>query len=144
MNIDKERLLTHLYDVKRNALDLEKTFSARDDAAILADDVLLKAIKYVLIETAEAVANALQHVLAKGLGTPVSGYLDTLAHARSAGVISEELFLSLKPFFEFRNALIHRYWTMDDALIVRNARQGHGDFMAFIEAVEKFTGIGGT
>lgn len=107
-------------------------------AALFKDPVLLKAVKYTLIEIAEVMANALQHVLARGMGKPVSGYIDTLLKARENNVIGEGLFASLKPFFEFRNALVHRYWTMDDALILWNCRTGTKAFHVFIEAIERF------
>ncbi|MBI3393976.1 MAG: DUF86 domain-containing protein [Nitrospirae bacterium] len=138
MKVHGERVRAYLYDIKRNALDLESMIAKNADEAILKDPVLLKAVKYTLIEIAEAMANALQHLLARGMGKPVSGYIDTLLKARENNVIGEELFSSLKPFFEFRNALIHRYWTMDDALILRNCRAGVKEFHAFIDAIERF------
>jgi uncharacterized protein YutE (UPF0331/DUF86 family) len=138
MKIHAERVRAYLYDIKRNALDLESMLAKNTDEAILKDPVLLKAVKYTLIEIAEAMANALQHVLARGMGKPVSGYIDTLLKARENNVIGEGLFASLKPFFEFRNAIVHRYWTMDDALILKNCRAGTKEFHSFIEAIERF------
>ena len=57
------------------------------------------------------------------------------------GIISSELSLSLKPFFDFRNSLVHRYWAIDDRMLLRKLQEtGHGDFSAFVEAIEKFLG----
>lgn len=137
MRIDRTRIQTYLYDIKNNALELESLLKEYADESILKNSIVLKAIKYSLIEIAEAMANTLQHILAKGMGRPVTGYIDTLVKAKEAGIISETLFSTLKPFFEFRNVLIHRYWTMDDALILRNLRTGHRDFYTFIEEIEK-------
>lgn len=136
MRIDDQRVKSYLYDIKKNTLDLENLLREYTDDAISQDPIIIKAIKYTLIEIAEAMANTLQHILAKGLGKPVSGYLDTLLKAKVERIISEDLFSSLKPFFEFRNALIHRYWIMDDTLILRNLRSGHHHFYGFIEQVE--------
>jgi uncharacterized protein YutE (UPF0331/DUF86 family) len=54
-------------------------------------------------------SNTLQHVLAKQKGIAVSGYIDTIVKGRKQGIISEGLFQKLKPFFDFRNSLVHRY-----------------------------------
>ncbi len=48
--------------------------------------------------------------------------------AREHGLISLELFRKLKPFFDFRNSLIHRYGPIDDTLMIRNIMEGRGDF----------------
>jgi uncharacterized protein YutE (UPF0331/DUF86 family) len=137
MHIDHQRIQTYLYDIKKNTIDLEDLLKGYDDGAILQNPIVFKAIKYTLIEIAEAIANTLQHILARGMGRPVSGYIDTLVKARETGIISADLFSAFKPFFEFRNALIHRYWTMDDTLILKNLRTGYKDFYTFIDEVEK-------
>ena len=62
--------------------------------------------------------------------------MDTLFKAKSEGVISEGMYNVLKPFFEFKNALIHRYWIMDDKLILKNLRKGYKNFFKFIEEIE--------
>lgn len=137
MRIDRKRVQSYLYDIKNNAIELESLLKEYADEAILKNSIVLKAIKYSLIEIAEGMANTLQHILAKGMGRPVTGYIDTLVKAKEAGIISETLSSTLKPFFEFRNVLIHRYWTMDDALILKNLRAGYRDFHTFIDEVEK-------
>jgi len=137
MQIDRRRIQTYLYDIKKNAIELEELLKGYTDEVILQNPVVIKAIKYSLIEIAEAAANTLQHILARGMGKPVSGYIDTLVKARETGIISSDLFSTFKPFFEFRNALVHRYWTMDDTLILKNLRTGHKDFYSFIEEIER-------
>jgi uncharacterized protein YutE (UPF0331/DUF86 family) len=137
MQIDRRRIQTYLYDIKKNAIDLEDFLKGYEDEAILNDHIVLKAIKYTLIEMAEVIANTLQHILAKGKGQPVSGYIDTLIKARENRIISEKIFLVLKPFFEFRNMLIHRYWTIDDTIILKNLRENHREFNSFIKEIEE-------
>lgn len=138
MRINDKRIKNYLYDIKNNTIELEKILNQNQDQAILSNPFIIKSIKYTLIEIAEAMANTLQHILAKGLGKPVSGYLDTINKAKAEGIISENLYSALKPFFEFRNALIHRYWIMDDSLILKNLRNGYKDFLTFIEQIERF------
>jgi len=92
----------------------------------------------VLIELAEAMSNTLQHILAKQKGIAVSGYIDTIAKGYKEGIISEELFQKLKPFFDFRNSLVHRYWIIDDEKIIANIQSGKDDFNQFAEELEAY------
>lgn len=54
--------------------------------------ISLKAVKYVLIELAEAISAVLQHVLAREKGIAVSGYVDTIIKAKEQKLILKELF----------------------------------------------------
>jgi len=42
----------------------------------------------------------------------------------------------LKPFFDFRNSLVHRYWTIDDSKLIGNILDGRADFIRFVEEIE--------
>jgi len=137
MRIDSKRIESYLYDIKKNSIELQSLLKEHSDEEILKSSILIKAIKYSLIEIAEAMANTLQHILTRGMGRPVAGYMDTLVKSREREIISEKLFSSFKPFFEFRNLLIHRYWNMDDAIILKNLREGYEDFFIFIEEIER-------
>lgn len=138
MKIDKERIKLLLYEIKENAIDLEKMLAEHTDAEISSDTALIKAIKYTLIEVAEAISLVLQHILAKEFGQPVKGYVETILRASELKIISENLSNRLKPFFDFRNSLIHRYWTVKDETLIKNCREGYRDFSVFIEDIENF------
>lgn len=69
---------------------------------------------------------------------PHAGYLDTLVKGHQYGIIADELFQKLRPFFDFRNSLIHRYWTIDDELLIRHIQSGHGDCFQFVDEVEGY------
>jgi uncharacterized protein YutE (UPF0331/DUF86 family) len=42
---------------------------------------------------------------------------------------------------EFRNLLVHRYWSVRDDLVLRYARENLGDFEAFLESVGRYARI---
>jgi len=44
--------------------------------------------------------------------------------------------IRLKPFFDFRNSLIHRYWSIDDDRLIENIKTGRDDFDRFVEEIE--------
>jgi uncharacterized protein YutE (UPF0331/DUF86 family) len=102
------------------------------------DSVALKAAKYILIELAEAMSNTIQHLLAKDKGVAVSGYVDAVVKAFENGLVDKDLFDRLKPFFDFRNSLVHRYWRIDDRRLIDNIRDGKDDFDRFISQVESY------
>ena len=135
MKIDTVRLKKHLSDIARSAHDLKIIV---DQNTLLPDSIDLKAAKYLLIELAEAMSNTLQHILAKEKGIAVSGYIDTIAKGYKEGIISKELFQKLKPFFDFRNSLVHRYWIIDDEKLITNIQSGKDDFNQFAEELDAY------
>ena len=135
MKADPIRIKRYLAEIRRNSLELNQLI---DQNELSANSVPLKAAKYILIELAEAISNAIQHILAKDKGIAVSGYIDAILKGHENGILSEDLFQRLKPFFDFRNSLIHRYWTVDDIRLIDNILKGRGDFDKFIEEIEAY------
>ena len=135
MKADPVRIQSYLTEIKRNSLALQRLI---DQDQLAPESIPLKAAKYILIELAEAMSNTIQHLLAKGKGVAVSGYIDAIVKAQAHGIISDDLFQRLKPFFDFRNSLIHRYWTIDDDRLIENIHNGRNDFEMFIEEIESF------
>lgn len=133
MRIDLARLQQYLSEITRNSLDLKKIV---EQGKLAPGSIELKAAKYILIELAEAMSNSLQHILAKQKGIAVSGYIDTIAKGHKEGILSEALLQKLKPFFDFRNSLIHRYWIIDDETLVENIKAGLDDFDRFVDEME--------
>ncbi|MGM0428543.1 MAG: DUF86 domain-containing protein [Thermodesulfobacteriota bacterium] len=135
MKADLIRIKQYLTEIRRYSLELNQLI---EQNSLSPDSVPLKAAKYILIELAESMSNTIQHILAKEKGIPVSGYIDAILKAHEQGLVSEDLFQRLKPFFDFRNSLIHRYWSVDDVRLVENIRVGRHDFDCFIEAIETY------
>jgi uncharacterized protein YutE (UPF0331/DUF86 family) len=135
MSLDIIRIKKYLQEITRGSAEL-KTLVRENQ--LKPGSVPLKAAKYLLIELAEGLSNTLQHILAKEKGVPVSGYLDTIVKGFEQGIISESLFNKLKPFLEFRNTLIHRYWIVDDSRLIENILQGQNDFSMFVSEIENY------
>lgn len=95
MDMDIKRLNQYLYEIKINSDELKTILSESKTEEILSDTRLIKAIKYILIEIAVAIALVLQHILAKGFGMPVKGYIDTIKKAHEKGIIDSRLYDSL-------------------------------------------------
>jgi uncharacterized protein YutE (UPF0331/DUF86 family) len=112
--------------------------SRSSDAELLKDLWVLKGLKYSLVEIAEAMANILQHILAKEMGEPVTGYVETIIRAGETNILPNHLSEKIKPFFDFRNSLIHRYWIISDEKLLSLVRENQIDFLTFIEAIEDY------
>jgi len=135
MSLDKSRVKHYLQEITRGGEELKALIRENQ---LTPGSLPLKAAKYLLIELAEGLSNTIQHILAKEKGVPVSGYLDTIVKGFEQGLISEDLFKKLKPFFEFRNNLIHRYWVVDDGLLIKNILRGKNDFFQFVTEIEDY------
>jgi len=135
VKVDEIRIKNYLSEIRRNSLALRQLL---DQNELAPDSVALKAAKYILIELAEAMSNTIQHILAKDKGVAVSGYVDAVATAFENGLFDKNLFDRLKPFFDFRNSLVHRYWRIDDRRLIDNIRNGKDDFDLFISQVEAY------
>jgi len=135
MKVDSVRLKKYLAGIVQSANELNKII---EQNSLQPESMELKAAKYILIELAEAMSNTLQHILAKQKGIAVSGYIDTIVKGHNEGIISEGLFQKLKPFFDFRNSLVHRYWIIDDEKLIANIEAGRDDFDQFAEELEKY------
>ena len=135
MRIDIKRFRRYLAEIIKNSRDLKGIVGQSE---LKADSIELKAVKYILIELAEAMSTCLQHVLAKEKGIAVGGYIDTIVKGRQEGIISEELFQKLKPFFDFRNSMVHRYWIIDDEKLIGNIATGLDDFERFADEMEAY------
>jgi uncharacterized protein YutE (UPF0331/DUF86 family) len=64
--------------------------------------------------------------------------VETIIRAGETKILSEDLSKRLKPFFDFRNSLIHRYWSISDEKFLSLVRENKGDFISFVEAIENY------
>jgi uncharacterized protein YutE (UPF0331/DUF86 family) len=102
MKIDIEKIQRYLLEIKGRHYEIETLLAKSSDAEILKEPWVLKGLKYTLIEIAEAMANTLQHILAKEMGEPVTGYVETIIRSGETNVLPESLVTKIKPFFDFR------------------------------------------
>jgi uncharacterized protein YutE (UPF0331/DUF86 family) len=91
MKIDTEKIQQYLLEIKARHREITELLLKNSDANILKEPWVLKGLKYTLIEIAEAMANILQHILAKDRGEPVVGYIETIIRAGETGIVSDTL-----------------------------------------------------
>jgi uncharacterized protein YutE (UPF0331/DUF86 family) len=138
MKIDTEKIQRYLMEIRARQHEIKELLLRCSDAELLKDSWVLKGLKYSLVEIAEAMANILQHILAKERGEPVTGYVETVIRAGETNILPDHLSKKIKPFFDFRNSLIHRYWFISDEKLLSLVRENQIDFLTFIEAIEDY------
>lgn len=138
MKIDRERLQNYLLDIQSRTKETEKLLEKYSNNEILSDNWRVRGLKYLMVEIAEIMANTLTHILTRDRGESVSGYVETIIKSGEIGIISKALSDKLKPFFDFRNSIIHRYWIISDDKLLELVRKNYKDFLNFIEEIEKY------
>lgn len=138
MQIDQERIEKYLDEIVSETLDLEAVLMRSDDE-ILKDRHVVKSFKYSVIVIAEAMASALQHILAKQYNVAVDGYTQVFVKTKENRILSEEFLARLQPFIAFRNMLVHQYWRVDDRIFLKNLRNGLRDFRVFVKEIRQKT-----
>jgi uncharacterized protein YutE (UPF0331/DUF86 family) len=135
--IDLSKLEKYINDISIETKKIHKNLKS-ENATILNDPDRIGSLKYSVIVIAEAIAHTLHHILAKRHSISVSGYKDVLIKSRDYRLISPELSNNLQPFISFRNMLVHHYWKVDDALFLKNLRDGLDDFQNFVSTINAF------
>ena len=136
MKVDLRRINQYLLEIKSRTNQLKELLEKSTNDEILSSIWIVKGIKYTIVEIAEAMANVIQHILSKEKGIPVKGYVEGVILAAEEKIISSVLAQKLKPFFDFRNAIIHRYWIISDEKLLQLLRKNLSDFEQFIEEIE--------
>jgi uncharacterized protein YutE (UPF0331/DUF86 family) len=72
------------------------------------------------------------------MGEPVAGYVETILRSGETKILPESLVTKIKPFFDFRNSLIHRYWFISDERLLLLVRENKNDFLSFVDAIEAY------
>lgn len=131
--VDRERLhrlLRRITDdryVLRGYLDVE----AQD---LVADDVRLGHVKYVLVTMLEACIDAAQHVCAsEGFGPPATNAEAVLLLTRR-DLLSGDVATAMAQAVRFRNVLVHGYAEVDDVRVVGFLAE-LGDVDRYVEAL---------
>jgi uncharacterized protein YutE (UPF0331/DUF86 family) len=140
VELDQKRIDSYLQQIATEAGDLEKIL-ALPDGQLVSDRAKLKSLKYSVIVIAEAMTGALQHILAKKHSVAVDGYSDALMKSTQHKLVDEELLGRLRPFFVFRNMLVHQYWKVQDETFLKNLRAGLSDFREFVRKIRSATSI---
>ena len=117
-----------------------KAITAIEEEDFIRDSKQIYALRYLLIEAVEAMANICSHLLARTTGQVPKGYPDCFEKLSAAKIITEELSGKLTKAASLRNILIHKYWEIDNGRVFRSTKENIGDFEQYLRQVNEFLG----
>lgn len=104
----------------------------------LADSKSPLALKYLLIESVEAITDVCQHLLARTKGIPCDEYVDCIVKTGREGIITASLANKLRKLADLRNSLIHRYRVIDDEQLYTQTVENKSDLIDFVNQIDAF------
>jgi len=129
--IEIERVKARAREIREN-LGKIRHYAGLPDEEFFADERNLYTVMHLLLLTIEAVAGLCTHFLAKTARIAPTSYAECFEGLRQLGFVDEDLAGRLVQMARFRNLLLHRYWDVDEARVLRYARENLGDFEAFL------------
>ncbi len=137
MALDINRIAKNKADILDVKSQVERLVSV-DKESFLSDRRNSLSLKYLLIESVEAITDVCQHLLAKTKGVACDGYIDCIVRSGNNAIISNELSNKLRRLAGLRNSLIHRYWIINDEELLKISKENIGDLNDFIEQIDAF------
>ena len=135
--INTEKIKTLEKDLSDTISEI-RTITAIEEGDFVKDSKQIYALRYLLIEAVEAMANICNHLLARTTGQVPKGYPDCFEKLSAAKIITEELSGKLTKAASLRNILIHKYWEIDNRKVFRSVKENVGDFEQFLREINEF------
>ena len=135
--INIEKIKTLEKDLLNTVSEI-KSIIAMNEEVFVKEPKEIYALRYLLIEAVEAMANICNHILTRVTSQVPKGYPDCFEKLSEAGIITRELGEKLRKLASLRNILIHKYWEIDDQKIFRSAKENIEDFEQYLREINQF------
>ncbi len=111
--------------IKRPLYDIEASLGVIEEVVFKEEASLVDryALRYAIVEIVESLA-AISHCIARAMGYPLEGYVDSMRFFSRAGVLDRDVVEGLVRLVRLRNIIVHRYWEVDDRRVMEEARSG--------------------
>ncbi|MBO3839755.1 MAG: DUF86 domain-containing protein [Thermoproteota archaeon] len=137
-HIDKESF-NRLINETRDALDEVRSIVSMDINEFSTDRRARYSLRYSIVVIVEALADLSVIILEKDFNEAAESYREAFLKLVDHKVISLDTFNSIAKLVSLRNQIVHRYWTIDDLRIHREAKEnGMEAIKHFIKEVEKY------
>jgi uncharacterized protein YutE (UPF0331/DUF86 family) len=135
--INIEKIKTLEKDLLNTVSEI-KSIIAMNEEVFVKEPKEIYALRYLLIEAVEAMANICNHILTRVTSQVPKGYPDCFEKLSEAGIITRELGEKLRKLASLRNILIHKYWEIDDRKIFGSAKENIEDFEQYLREINQF------
>jgi uncharacterized protein YutE (UPF0331/DUF86 family) len=133
--LDRSRIAKDIADIAMARGEIERLVAV-DQATFFSDSRNVFSVRYLIIQTVEAMTDLCQHMLARTRGIPCEGYIDCIVKAGEHGIISVALAERLRRLAALRNILVHRYWNIDDTRVYIETKANVSDLTTFSDEIE--------
>lgn len=133
--LDRSRIAKDIADIAMAKGEIERLVAV-DQATFFSDSRNVFSVRYLIIQTVEAMTDLCQHMLARTRGIPCDGYIDCIVKAGEHGIISVALAERLRRLAALRNILVHRYWSIDDVRVYIETKANVSDLTTFSDEIE--------
>jgi uncharacterized protein YutE (UPF0331/DUF86 family) len=122
----------------RGAVAEARRLAALPDDEFFADPRNVYSVEHLLLVAMEAAAALCTHIMARSARQAPSSYAECLGGMTTAGIVDESLGARLTRMARFRNLLVHRYWDIDERLVLDYVRHDLGDLEDYLAAVGRW------
>lgn len=137
MRVNLDLLRTRAAALREN-IERIRQVSGLPDEQFWSNQLHVESLKLRLIQAIEDASSICAHLVSRfGSGAP-TGYVECFAALQRHGVIDEVLAVRLQAMARFRNLLVHRYWQVDDTLVLQSAREDVSDLEDFLRQVGEY------
>ncbi|MEM0024308.1 MAG: DUF86 domain-containing protein [Thermofilaceae archaeon] len=121
--VDVKRVERLLAEIEESLSVISEALSGSMDE-FLSDIRSVYAVRYAIVKTVEAAVLVGIHILESKYGAAVETYSEVFEELGRRGVVSRDVSEGLRRLVGLRNILVHRYWSVDDARIYKEAKEG--------------------
>jgi len=136
--IDRQNLNRLVREVA-DALDEAKSIVSMDIDKFSVDRRARYSLRYSVVVVVEALADLSVAILEKDFSEDVESYREAFLKLTNHGVISFKASQNMAKLASLRNQIVHRYWTIDDLRIYKEAKEnGLGTIERFIKEMTDY------
>lgn len=136
--LDASVLRRKLQRIRMNVGTLARATADVDAAVYRRDEILRRAVERLLQETIDAAVDVNNYLLRATRAGAAEDYFTSFVALGRAGIIDESLAQSLAPAAGLRNRIVHEYEELDEAQILRAAKEAPEQLRAYVAAIERY------
>ncbi len=138
VRVDKEYFENVMQELREGLEEVKKLITVGLEE-FMRNRSLRFAMRYSVVLIVEAAADLGIAILKQYFGEGAKSYREVFLKLAEKGVISFEVAEGMASLASLRNMIVHRYWSIDDARIYREAKSGGVDVIKkFIKEVGEY------
>ncbi len=138
MALDEERILEKIAYIQGQALAIRSLLNENSKEEIIANQWLIKGLKYSLQTSIESMIDIAYHISAKHLQTAPADGRDAIAILTQNGILADDEQELYSAMIGFRNRVVHGYQTISNERVYEISSSDLDVFSIFIRQIRSF------